>query len=205
MATSSVPGRDTSRRCPPLRALLLLAVAGVSLGGCTQIDNALAAVPIFSFLREAPFFDPYEMPLPPPPGAVPFQSPVGVLLPPQDATEAALNAFAASPEGRNPLAAGDADALRLGRVMYERHCAVCHGPTGAANGPVVGPGKFPPLVPTLLAPPATTRTDGYVYAIIRAGRGMMPSYGARITHTERWAIVNYVRQLQSAAAPVGAP
>jgi mono/diheme cytochrome c family protein len=160
-------------------------------------------VPIFAFMHESPSFDPYEHPLPPPPGAVPFESPAGVVLPPLEATEAALNAFAASTHGVNPLAADDQAAMALGQVMYERYCAVCHGAAADGNGPLVGPGKFP-VVPSLIAAPATTRADGYIYGVIRAGRGLMPSYGGRMSHIERWAVVTYVNQLQAnagAAAP----
>ena len=35
--------------------------------------------------------------------------------------------------------------------------------------------------------------------MIRVGRGLMPEYGSRITHFDRWSIVNYVRELQSQA------
>jgi hypothetical protein len=36
-----------------------------------------------------------------------------------------------------------------------------------------------------------------MYAVIRAGRGLMPAYGPRMNHLERWATVMYVRQLQA--------
>jgi mono/diheme cytochrome c family protein len=39
-------------------------------------------------------------------------------------------------------------------------------------------------------------SDAYIYAMIRVGRGLMPEYGSRISHFDRWHIVNYVRQLQ---------
>ena len=181
-----------------------LALITLLVPGCTRIDNALASVPIFSFLREAPSFDPYEHPLPPPPGSVPFISPNGEPLPPLEATEAALNAFAASPAGRNPLAADDPAALETGRIMYDRYCAVCHGPQGAGDGPLVGPGKFP-VVPPLTSGVALGRADGYIYGVIRAGRGLMPSYGARMTDMERWSVVTYVNSLQAAAAAGTAP
>ncbi|HYR11834.1 MAG TPA: hypothetical protein VEQ60_28880, partial [Longimicrobium sp.] len=35
---------------------------------------------------------------------------------------------------------------------------------------------------------------------IDVGRNLMPPYGTRITHLDRWAIVHYVRQLQGGAA-----
>jgi mono/diheme cytochrome c family protein len=185
-------------------------LAGLALLGttvttsCTQIDNALASVPVFAFMRNAPSFDPYEHPLPPAPGSIPFESPNGPVLPPLQATEQALNEFAAGPWGQNPLAQDDVNALALGRVMYERHCSVCHGVTGQGDGPVVGPGRFP-LAPSLVEAPATGRSDGYVYGVVRAGRGLMPAYGARMSHTERWAVVNYVNSLQAQAGVAPQP
>jgi mono/diheme cytochrome c family protein len=186
------------RRGARVRAVLIFALVGLVATGCTRIDDALASVPVFAFMRNAPSFDPYEHPLPPPPGAIPFRSPNGVVLPPLAASEQALNAFAAGPHGQNPFAADNAAALVLGRVMYERHCAVCHGIQARGDGPMVGEGKFP-LMPSLIVPPATDRVDGYVYGVIRAGRGLMPAYGARMTHEERWAVVTYVNSLQVAA------
>lgn len=175
-----------------------LAVLTILVPGCTRIDNALASVPIFSFMRDAPSFGPYEHPLPPPPGSVPYISPNGEVLPPMEASEAAFAAFEASPYGRNPLAASDPAALELGKVMYERHCSVCHGLEGAGDGPVAA--AYPPgFVLPLDRGTALGLSDGYVYAVVRAGRGRMPAYGARMTHIERWAVVTYVNSLRSAA------
>ena len=193
-----------------LRSVRTAAIAALVLGStaCTEIDNALASVPVFAFLREAPFFDPYEATRLPAPGSVPYESPQGVALVPLEATEAGLQAFAASPAGRNqyaPLAA-DEQWLAYGQMHYERQCAVCHGVQGLGDGPVVGPGKFP-LAPSLVAGTALGRSEGYIYGIIRVGRGLMPAYGGRTTDRERWAIVNYVQSLQRNAggAPATAP
>jgi mono/diheme cytochrome c family protein len=181
------------------RACLLATVLAVAISAraCTQLDNALASIPAFSFLRNAPFFDPYEYPRPAPPGSVPFSTPAGEVLPPLEATEVALNAFAGTI--RNPYAYDDTAALRVGRVMYDRHCTVCHGAAGKGDGPILNKpgvtGKFP-FAPNLGLPITVARSDGYLYAIIRAGRGLMPAYGPRTTHLERWAMVNYVRELQ---------
>jgi mono/diheme cytochrome c family protein len=189
------------------RTLAIFALVALVSGACTKIDNALASVPIFAFMRSAPSFDPYEMPLPAPPGSIPFSSPNGgELLPPLEATPAALTAFGASPHAVNPLSPEDANAQALGKVMYERHCLVCHGAQGRGDGPVIGPGKFPMALP-LVSGTALGLSDGYIYGIIRAGRGLMPAYGTRMTHTERWAVVMYVRQMQTqfGRAPVAAP
>lgn len=209
MATSRLSnGRaPTSARRVTLRTRAgwaLVALVTLTAPACTRIDNALATVPIFAFMHEAPSFDPYEHPLPPPPGSVPFMTGNGEMLPPMEASEAAFAAFEASPRGTNPLAQNDPAALELGQVMYERHCSVCHGTTGAGDGPVAtiyGPGFVPPLTSGL----AVGRSDAYIYAVIRAGRARMPSYGARTTHMERWAIVNYVNSLQGGAGAAPSP
>ena len=186
----------TSRKRGRVHKLVVLALAMAPLTACTQFENMMASVPIFSYLRNAPSFDPYEAPRPAPYGSVPFNTPAGESLGPEESTEEGLNAFAATV--KNPFQPGDTAALRAGKVMFERECYVCHGPQAKGNGPIVGPGKFP-MAPNLTLPQTVARSDGYIYAIIRAGRGLMPSYGPRVNHLERWAIVMYLRQLQAQA------
>jgi hypothetical protein len=45
-----------------------------------------------------------------------------------------------------------------------------------------------------------SRSDGYVYNLIRNGGGRMPSY-KRIPREDRWHLVNYVRYLQKGGRP----
>ncbi len=190
------------------RALGVLALA-VLASGCTRIENTLSRVSFFAYLRDAPSFDPYEAPRPAPPGAVPFLSPAGQTPPPITPSEAGLIEFSNGPDAMNPFPV-DSAFQALGQVMYDRHCAVCHGPEGlglqtgfiAQTDPNVP--KYPPIAPNLTVPPTTDRTDGYLYGMIDVARsGLMPPYGPRTTHEERWAIVDYVRRLQAAAAPAG--
>lgn len=182
------------------RLVAVLAI-GVVLGGCTRVENGMAKIPVFGFLRESPFFDPYEAPRPAPAGAIPFISQNGFPDPQLQPNEASLTAYGQT--HTNPFPANDTVALRTGQVMFERHCAVCHGPQGRGDGPIIGPGKFP-FAPNLHLPATVNRTDGYLYGVIAVGRGLMPAYGPRMTPAERWATVSYLRQLQSgaqAAAP----
>jgi mono/diheme cytochrome c family protein len=115
---------------------------------------------------------------------------------------------------KNPLASGahhpgpsvpviprDFDAA--GDTLYQNFCSVCHGPTGNADGTVsrqIG-------APSLLTARARAYADGYIYSIIRYGRGIMPRYGDKVyAPVERWAIVNHVRKLQAKSpAPAAAP
>ena len=106
----------------------------------------------------------------------------------------------------NPVQA-DAASLARGEVVYERMCAVCHGLEGlsadAPMAPVVPLGMFLQAW-NLAQGNALNLTDGYIYGMIRVGRGAMPAYGARVTHFDRWHVVNYVRELQRRAAAGGA-
>jgi mono/diheme cytochrome c family protein len=190
------------RAAGPALALALL------FSGCTRFENVMASVPVFSFLRNAPSFDPYEAPRPAPFGSVPFLSPAGDVPVGLQPTEQALTAMGATLP--NPLNAADTVVQRRGREMFDRHCMVCHGPEGKGDGPVVNKpgttGKFP-YAPNLTLPVTVGRTDGYLYGIIAVGRGLMPPYGPRMNHLERWATVAYLRQLQrsAGAAPAAAP
>lgn len=194
----------TPRAARRVLRVAVVAAAALSAAGCTRLDNLLASIPAFNFMREAPFFDPYEAPRPLPANVVPYAAPGGVAPPPLERTEQALTAFGEA-VGPNPLPL-DSAVLARGQVLYDRFCMVCHGTNGEGNGPVVfkpgqdQPGTRFPMGPSLLVPSAVQRTDGYLYGIIRVGRGLMPPYGDKITDLDRWAVVHYVRQLQQAAA-----
>ncbi|HLU25276.1 MAG TPA: cytochrome c [Longimicrobiales bacterium] len=183
--------------------MILPAALALGAGACTPLDNALASIPAFAFMRSAPSFDPYEATRPAPPGSVPYLTPSGPPEPPLPATAQALEAFGATVT--NPIPPTP-ESIERGKALYERYCFVCHGATGQGNGPVVqGPGdepgrRLPPVVPNLLLPASMARTDAYMYAVIRVGRGLMPRYGDKVTPTERWHIVNYIRQLQAQGA-----
>lgn len=83
--------------------------------------------------------------------------------------------------------------LARGDSVYQTFCAVCHGGTGAADAAV---GRRMGAL-SLLTAKARAFSDGYLYSIIRYGRGLMPRYGDKIyRHEDRWAVVNYLRKLQ---------
>ena len=156
------------------RALVALAFA-VLVSGCTRIENSLSRVPFFAYLRDAPSFDPYEAPRPAPRGSVAFLSPAGEAPPPITPSEAGLNEFSNGPDANNPFPV-DSAFQALGVAMYDRHCAVCHGPEGlglqtgliTTTDPNVP--KYPPIAPNLTMPPVTDRTDGYLYGMIAVAR-----------------------------------
>ena len=196
----------TSKKKIGLGLVLVLGLGFTS--ACTRFENAMASIPVFSFLRNSPALDPYEAPRGAPPGSVAYLSPAGDAPFGLTPNEQVLTAFGES--ARNPFAANDTAALNRGKVMFERHCMVCHGTEGKGDGPILNKpgvtGKFP-FAPNLTLPTTVARTDGYLYGIIAAGRGLMPPYGPRMTHIERWTTVVYLRELQrqAGAAPAAAP
>lgn len=97
----------------------------------------------------------------------------------------------------NPLEATAANLAR-GKQVFENVCAVCHGPGGAGDGPVVG--RFP-NPPSLTAAHAIGYPDGRIVHVISRGQGIMPSHAAQVLPEDRWRLVLYLRELQKAGAP----
>ncbi|MQA89583.1 MAG: c-type cytochrome [Gemmatimonas sp.] len=192
--------RRRRTRFGPARGTLVatLTLLALALGGCTDfagydLDYLLARAPFIATMRTSVAYGPNTLPRLPPPGTVPVASPTGDVPPPF--SQAQLDSVGAVLT--NPLNA-TSEVLQRGTTLYRNQCLVCHGADGQGNGPVVGNGRFP-LGPTLVGGTAPARSDGYLYGIIRVGRGLMPAYGERIAHGDRWAVVHYVRELQRAA------
>ena len=161
-------------------------------------------------MRDQRSFDPYENTLLPPEGSVPFAAgnyPAGPYavnvgqpqgspdLPPPFTAEDMFSRPEIADAITNPVAP-TAESLARGKEVYDRVCIVCHGPDGAGTT-----GYIFEVHPSMAAHPlnaglAMTRSDGYIYGMIRAGRLLMPAYGHQIGHYDRWHVVNYVRQLQ---------
>lgn len=100
----------------------------------------------------------------------------------------------------NPVAA-DERSIATGHMYYQINCAVCHGDRGMGDGPATQLGM---VGINIVADFTRARSDGYIWGIIRNGRGLMPSY-SRIEEERRWDVVNYLRALQSGqpGVPVG--
>jgi len=186
-----------------LGALLLsLAAAGCTDWAGYDLDAAAGKVPDFSTMRHNVIPDPYGMVRLPPAHTIPVQSPMGDI--PDHFTSDKLDSVAATLH--NPYAGGaDAAVLARGKQEFDNNCYVCHGPAGAGDGPVVQPataggktfGRFPGA-PAINGAITAAKSDGYIYGVISAGRGLMPPYGFKLGNTDRWAVVEYVRSLQAA-------
>jgi mono/diheme cytochrome c family protein len=170
------------------RRSALALLAACSLAGASGCWEQLDGGQWFPQMKQQPAVQAFEEvryqgrvePFTPPEGSVPIdggEAPVSNVV---DAESDVLS---------NPVAA-DLRSLENGRALYETNCAVCHGKTGLADGPVAP--VFAGVLP--LVGVVKARSDGHIYTTIRYGRRRMPGYG-RIPAEDRWDIVNYVRYL----------
>ena len=193
---------------------LIAVLALLGVGACKPLDDAMVAV-FGRSMRAQRTFDPYEHPMPAPENAFPFAV---ANYPALEGVASIDQSFAVdiprftqadlgtpgvgTPiiQGLvNPIGPNDAEALARGEELYNRYCIVCHGPDGVGSNANIA--AFHPILPAynLAGDQVTGYSDAYIYALIRVGRGLMPEYGSRIGHLDRWKVVYYVRQLQAQA------
>ena len=70
---------------------------------------------------------------------------------------------------------------------------MCHGKTGDADGPAVIELNIHPA--KLSDPQLNTEPDGALFWKITTGKKPMPKYGTRLSETDRWNVINYIRTL----------
>lgn len=182
--------------------VIATALAPLALGACSW----------FTDFRDQPAIQPWDSvadtiaPRGQPVNSVPV---TGALTPGYTISYAAfpavIDSFSVFPNPKSPasLSAAQLDSsINNGRRYYQQNCSTCHGDKGMGDGPVT---KYGMPAINLMTDMTKARTDGYIYGMMRNGRGVMPSYN-RIEEPDRWDVVNYVRGLQGKlgrAVPVG--
>jgi mono/diheme cytochrome c family protein len=93
---------------------------------------------------------------------------------------------------KNPIAPTQ-DSISAGQKIYVKACAMCHGKGGDADGPAVIELNIHPA--KLSDPQLATEPDGSLFWKITTGKKPMPGFGKRLSETDRWHLVNYIRTL----------
>ena len=94
---------------------------------------------------------------------------------------------------QNPLV-GNVAVLKDAQKIYTSLCTPCHGDKGRGDGPVAavlnpGPADHTSAV-------VQSETDGALFWKLSNGRGQMQPYKAKLSDTQRWALVNYIRSFR---------
>jgi mono/diheme cytochrome c family protein len=91
----------------------------------------------------------------------------------------------------------DRALLESGHERFDLYCATCHGILG--DGVAVVAAKMSlRKPPSLHDPRILSYPPGRLFATIREGYGLMPSYAVQLSVHDAWAVVAYVRALQLA-------
>jgi mono/diheme cytochrome c family protein len=85
----------------------------------------------------------------------------------------------------NPLE-DDPDAVAAGGVLFEQHCAECHGNSAEGSS----------KAPSLLVPEVQTATPGALFWLLTNGvvRKKMPVW-SKLPEPQRWQLVRYIKSL----------
>ena len=95
----------------------------------------------------------------------------------------------------NPLQ-NDPDAVAAGAILFEQHCAECHGNTAEGSR----------KAPSLLVPEVQSSTQGTLFWLLTNGvvRKKMPVW-SKLPEPQRWQLVRYIKSLGGPAPEAESP
>ena len=94
---------------------------------------------------------------------------------------------------KNPVDA-DAESLEIGKMMYKKHCAYCHGKTGLGDGTISK--RLETFSGDFSGKKYQSQTDGEHFYKTMFGKDEMPGYNGKIDDEDIWHMVNYMRTFQ---------
>lgn len=92
--------------------------------------------------------------------------------------------------------------LSDGKHLYAINCEVCHGEELKGNGIIYneGEGPYSAKPANLINEEFTSSTDGRFLNAILHGKGQMQPHADKMSTTEYWKVIHYIRSMQAAAA-----
>ncbi len=103
----------------------------------------------------------------------------------------AWNAPAAARRLKNPVPATES-AVDEGMLAYSKHCKSCHGENGDGKGERAAELSVKPMDFTN-ARQMSQLADGELFWKITRGHRPMPAFEDKLTDTQRWQVVDYIR------------
>jgi mono/diheme cytochrome c family protein len=100
---------------------------------------------------------------------------------------------------KNPISSTQ-ESIAAGQKIYSKTCTLCHGKSGDADGPAVIELNIHPA--RLSDPQLAMESDGALFWKITTGKKPMPAYGKRLSESDRWHLVNYIRTLPKREAAI---
>jgi len=102
-----------------------------------------------------------------------------------------------------PAVPYQAASIATGAALYRTNCVVCHGTTGAGDGP--GGARLPRRPADLRASHTAQHTAGDLFWWLSNGipAAGMPAFGRELSEEQRWDLVNFLRALSSGYAARG--
>ncbi len=86
----------------------------------------------------------------------------------------------------------DAKLLKVGKMLYSKHCKSCHGNKGLGDGPKAK--QLDTFAGDFSTAEFQEQADGVIYYQSFIGRDEMPNFESKIPDDEdRWAVINYMR------------
>lgn len=80
------------------------------------------------------------------------------------------------------------DNVKQGKAVYTLNCKSCHGDPGKNN-----PLALVPMPVDMASDRMQLNSEGALFYKITSGRGVMPPFESTLTETDRWNLVNFIK------------
>ena len=94
-------------------------------------------------------------------------------------------------EKKNPIEVTQ-ESISKGQAIYKKNCQMCHGEKGMGDGPAgqrLNPKPFNFTDKTKME----ELTDEEMFKVITKGEHSMPAFEHKLSETDRWHAINFVR------------
>lgn len=95
---------------------------------------------------------------------------------------------------KNPVSS-DAQSIKDGKDIWNKHCSSCHGKTGKGDGTKAA--QLETAVSDFTNDDVQKQSDGEMFYKTLEGRDEMPSFKKKIPEEEDvWLVINFIRSLK---------